>query len=51
MDSEQPIAGFSISNLLGFDRKTEGHDKIQQNLSGKNGEYFLINRSESLFHR
>ena len=40
MDSEQQGAGFSISNLLGFDRRTDLHDKSeQQNLSEKPGEF------------
>jgi len=38
MDSDQPSAGFSISNLLGFDRRSESHNNNQQqNLSEKTG--------------
>lgn len=44
MDPEQHRAGFSISNLLGFDKKTEGNDKTQLNFSKKNCEYFLLMR-------
>lgn len=39
MDSDQPSAGFSISNLLGFDRISEPHNNNQQqNLSEKTGK-------------
>lgn len=44
MDPEQHSAGFSISNLLGFDKKTEGNDKTQLNFSKKNCEYFVLMR-------
>lgn len=38
MNSDQPSAGFSISNLLGFDRRSESHNNNQQqNLSEKTG--------------